>query len=94
MMSDEKLTTGSTPVFAMNLLKVTVTVKLSALSAPVAVTKADLPTLRFMTSSTAPLSVDKHVEFERTYGIPIVTSAVDFLGAFALVLAVTAVGLG
>jgi mgtE-like transporter len=29
-----------------------------------------------------------------TYGIPIVTSAVDFLGAFALVLAVAAVGLG
>jgi acyl-coenzyme A synthetase/AMP-(fatty) acid ligase len=37
----------------------------------VPVTKADLPRLRFLTSSTAPLSVDKHVEFERTYGIPI-----------------------
>lgn len=45
------------------------------LSRPVAVTKADLPKLRFMTSSTAPLSVDKHVEFERTYGIPIVQLA-------------------
>jgi long-chain acyl-CoA synthetase len=45
------------------------------LARPVAVTKADLPTLRFMTSSTAPLSVDKHVEFERTYGIPIVQLA-------------------
>jgi long-chain acyl-CoA synthetase len=45
------------------------------LARPVAVTKADLPKLRFMTSSTAPLSVDKHVEFERTYGIPIVQLA-------------------
>ena len=45
------------------------------LARPVAVTKADLPALRFMTSSTAPLSVDKHVEFEKTYGIPIVQLA-------------------
>ena len=45
------------------------------LSRPAAVTKADLPKLRFMTSSTAPLSVDKHLEFERTYGIPIVQLA-------------------
>src|SRR3989442_1907876 len=45
------------------------------LSRAVAVTGADLPTLRFMTSSTAPLSVDKHVEFERVYGIPIVQLA-------------------
>ena len=33
------------------------------LARPVAVTAADLPRLRFMTSSTAPLSVEKHVEF-------------------------------
>jgi acyl-coenzyme A synthetase/AMP-(fatty) acid ligase len=45
------------------------------LARPVAVTKAALPALRFMTSSTAPLSVDKHVEFEQTYGIPIVQLA-------------------
>jgi acyl-coenzyme A synthetase/AMP-(fatty) acid ligase len=45
------------------------------LSRPAAVTRADLPRLRFMTSSTAPLSVDKHLEFERTYGIPIVQLA-------------------
>jgi len=45
------------------------------LAKPVAVTKADLPALRFMTSSTAPLSVDKHLEFEKTYGIPIVQLA-------------------
>ena len=45
------------------------------LARPVAITKADLPALRFMTSSTAPLSVDKHVEFEKTYGIPIVQLA-------------------
>jgi long-chain acyl-CoA synthetase len=45
------------------------------LARPVAVTKADLPKLRFMTSSTAPLSLEKHVEFEKTYGIPIVQLA-------------------
>jgi len=45
------------------------------LARPVAVTKADLPTLRFMTSSTAPLSLDKHLEFEKTYGIPVVQLA-------------------
>ena len=45
------------------------------LARPVAVTSADLPALRFMTSSTAPLSLDKHLEFERTYGIPIVQLA-------------------
>jgi acyl-coenzyme A synthetase/AMP-(fatty) acid ligase len=45
------------------------------LSRPQAVTKADLPKLRFMTSSTAPLSLDKHREFERAYGIPIVQLA-------------------
>src|SRR6266849_2670574 len=45
------------------------------LARPVAVTKADLPALRFMTSSTAPLSVEKHLEFEKTYGIPIVQLA-------------------
>src|SRR5215510_1860809 len=45
------------------------------LAKPVAVTKADLPALRFMTSSTAPLSVEKHQEFEKTYGIQIVQLA-------------------
>src|SRR5437867_311814 len=45
------------------------------LARPVAMTKADLPALRFMTSSTAPLSVDKHLEFEKTYGIPILQLA-------------------
>jgi acyl-coenzyme A synthetase/AMP-(fatty) acid ligase len=45
------------------------------LARPVGVTKADLPALRFMTSSTAPLSVEKHAEFEETYGIPIVQLA-------------------
>jgi len=45
------------------------------LAKPVPVTKADLPALRFMTSSTAPLSVDKHLEFEKTYGIQIVQLA-------------------
>jgi len=45
------------------------------LARPAAVSRDDLPALRFMTSSTAPLSVDKHVEFERTYGIPVVQLA-------------------
>jgi long-chain acyl-CoA synthetase len=45
------------------------------LSRPVTVTGADLPKLRFMTSSTAPLSVERHVEFEKTYSIPIVQLA-------------------
>jgi len=45
------------------------------LARPVPVTGADLPALRFMTSSTAPLSVDKHVEFEEIYGIQIVQLA-------------------
>ncbi len=45
------------------------------LARPQPVTRADVPRLRFMTSSTAPLSVDKHLEFEKTYGIPIVQLA-------------------
>ncbi len=45
------------------------------LARPVVVTRADLPMLRFMTSSTAPLSVEKHLEFEKTYGITIVQLA-------------------
>jgi acyl-coenzyme A synthetase/AMP-(fatty) acid ligase len=45
------------------------------LARPAPVTRADLPRLRFMTSSTAPLSVDKQIEFESTYGIPIVQLA-------------------
>lgn len=45
------------------------------LSRPVAITRDDVPSLRFMTSSTAPLSVEKHLEFERRYGIPIVQLA-------------------
>lgn len=45
------------------------------LARPAGVTRADVPTLRFMTSSTAPLSTDKQLEFERTYGIPVVQLA-------------------
>jgi len=45
------------------------------LAKPVSVTHGDLPALRFMTSSTAPLSVEKHLEFEKTYGIQIVQLA-------------------
>ncbi|HEV8311334.1 MAG TPA: AMP-binding protein [Methylomirabilota bacterium] len=42
------------------------------LAEPVAVTAADLPSLRFMTSSSAPLPVETQLAFERRYGIPIV----------------------
>jgi acyl-coenzyme A synthetase/AMP-(fatty) acid ligase len=45
------------------------------LARPQPVTAAEVPRLRFLTSSTAPLSVDKHLEFEKTYGIPIVQLA-------------------
>lgn len=45
------------------------------LARPASVSGADFPKLRFMTSSTAPLSVEKHREFEETYGIPIVQLA-------------------
>jgi len=40
-------------------------------SDPVDIHKKDLPVLRFMTSSSAPLSVEKHGDFEKIYGIPI-----------------------
>ena len=42
------------------------------LDRPVALTTGDLPALRFMTSSSAPLSVDRQLEFEDRYKIPIV----------------------
>jgi len=45
------------------------------LSRPVPVTKTQIPSLRFVTSSTAPLSVAKQTEFEERYGIPIVQMA-------------------
>ena len=42
------------------------------LDRPVALTAADFPGLRFMTSSSAPLAVDRQLEFEDRYKIPIV----------------------
>ncbi len=39
---------------------------------PAAVTRADLPRLRFVTSSTAPLPLERQRQFEATFGIPIV----------------------
>src|SRR5437773_6056398 len=45
------------------------------LARPVSGTGADLPALRFMTSSTAPPPVATHLEVEKTYGIPIVQLA-------------------
>lgn len=40
-------------------------------SDPVELRKDDVPSLKYMTSSSAPLSVEKHREFERIYGIRI-----------------------
>lgn len=45
------------------------------LNRPIPARKEDLPSLRFMTSSTAPLSMEKQKEFEERYGIPIVQMA-------------------
>jgi acyl-CoA synthetase (AMP-forming)/AMP-acid ligase II len=42
------------------------------LARPVEVSQADFPHLRFMTSSTAPLSVAQHLKFEENYGIKII----------------------
>lgn len=42
------------------------------LDRPVAVTAADVPSLKFITSSAAPLDPDRQREFEQRYGIPIV----------------------
>ena len=41
------------------------------LNEPVAITQADVPDLRFMTSSSAPLPVETWKRFEDRYGIPI-----------------------
>jgi acyl-coenzyme A synthetase/AMP-(fatty) acid ligase len=38
---------------------------------PVALKKTDVPSLRYMTSSSAPLPVETHLKFEEMYGIPI-----------------------
>jgi len=42
------------------------------LERPAPVTRADLPRLRFVTSSTAPLPLERQRQFEATFGIPIV----------------------
>ncbi len=42
------------------------------LARPLPFRREDLPALRYITSSTAPLAREKHEEFERRYGIPIV----------------------
>lgn len=42
------------------------------LDRPVAVTGADLPSLKFITSSSAPLTAERQLAFEHRYGIPIV----------------------
>lgn len=42
---------------------------------PVPVTADDLPALRFVTSSSAPLAPERQLEFERRYRIPIVQGA-------------------
>lgn len=42
------------------------------LDRPVPLTAADLPGLRFITSSSAPLAAERQLEFEERYGVPIV----------------------
>jgi acyl-coenzyme A synthetase/AMP-(fatty) acid ligase len=42
------------------------------LEEPLPVTRDQLPTLRFMLSSSAPLAPERQLEFERRYGIPVV----------------------
>ena len=42
------------------------------LERPAGVTRADLPQLRFVTSSTAPLPLERQRQFETTFGIPVV----------------------
>ena len=42
------------------------------LERPATITGADLPRLRFVTSSTAPLPLERQRQFETTFGIPIV----------------------
>ena len=42
------------------------------LERPAPITRADLPHLRFVTSSTAPLPLERQRQFEATFGIPIV----------------------
>ena len=42
------------------------------LERPARITRADLPQLRFVTSSTAPLPLERQRQFETTFGIPIV----------------------
>ncbi len=55
------------------------------LEPPLPVTAADVPTLRFITSSAAPLPVETQLEFERRYGIPVVQGCgmteAGFMGA-------------
>lgn len=48
------------------------TVLAMLLEKPVPVTGADLPTLKFITSSAAPLPRDTQLEFERRYRVPVV----------------------
>ncbi|OGA17227.1 MAG: hypothetical protein A3H32_16200 [Betaproteobacteria bacterium RIFCSPLOWO2_02_FULL_63_19] len=42
------------------------------LERPAQVSRTDLPTLRFVTSSTAPLPLERQRQFEATFGIPII----------------------
>jgi acyl-coenzyme A synthetase/AMP-(fatty) acid ligase len=38
---------------------------------PIPITARDVPALKYITSSSAPLSIESHVAFEKLYGIPI-----------------------
>jgi long-chain acyl-CoA synthetase len=59
---DHRITIAASVPTAINML----------LSRPLEVRGADLPFLRFITSSSAPLSVAQHLQFEEMYGIKII----------------------
>ncbi len=55
------------------------------LARPHAITKADLPTLRYMTTSTAPIAPETFDAFQKRYGIPLVQACGSSEGGFMFV---------
>lgn len=60
-LQDNKVTISSGVPAVINML----------INQPIGITKRDVPTLKYITSSSAPLSVENQKEFEKIYGIPI-----------------------
>ncbi len=55
------------------------------LARPHSITKADLPTLRYMTTSTAPIAPETFDAFQHRYGIPLVQACGSSEGGFMFV---------